>query len=224
MELFVDWVYTDTVPFRTTPASFRQLFDLFLLAQKLCQHPRLRDLAMNRIRQHCRQGVEAVELLETIRSCYGEIEADSPLRRWLLRYVAWIIVNEGLDLEKYASLVEDGSAADLIQALIDVPAPFRDPRGGDPTACTKRTRSLSSVLLGAFQGMVDVLIEGNGKGCAKFFFVGYVNRWEPSLVICGPKVASACKGRPIGRTFRPEEICQARQMRFYWQLRRRWKT
>lgn len=127
--LFVEWVYTDSVPFKNSPEGFRQLFSLFILAQKLCKQPRLGDLVMNRIREHCRHGLEMSLLLDTIRSCYGEIEAESPLRRWLLKYVAWTIVNKELDLENYTSLVEDGSAVDLIQTLIDAPAPFRDPLG-----------------------------------------------------------------------------------------------
>lgn len=60
------------------------------------------------------------------------------------------------------------------------------------------------MLLVALQGLGDVLIEASGKGCAWFFFVWYVKRWKTSLVIRGPKVASAWKERPIRRTVRPE--------------------
>lgn len=131
--LFVDWVYTDTLPEIATSRSgegFTQFVSLFLLAQKLCTNPRLGDLVMNRIRQHYRQGVGHPLLQDVIADFYENLEPKSPLRRWLVRYVTWSIVHNKEDVTFYKPLIEEGRsfAMDLILVLVNaVSAPLLDP-------------------------------------------------------------------------------------------------
>ena len=133
LALFVEWVYTDSVPEITAinlNEAFRQLIDLYLLAQKLCTDPCLGNLVMNRIRQHCRQGVADISFQSTIREYYEKGEAKSPLRRWLVKSVAWNLVNKKHDVGDYKSLIEKVGpfAMDLILALMSAAsAPFPNP-------------------------------------------------------------------------------------------------
>lgn len=126
LALFAEWVYTDSVPVQKSTIGLMQLFDLFLLAQKLCTHHRLGDLVMDRIRQHCREEVVETSLRDVIRDYYEKVEAKSPLRRWLVKYVVWNIVNKKQDVTVYKQLIEEGGsfAMDLILILVDAASAF----------------------------------------------------------------------------------------------------
>lgn len=128
-EWFVEWVYTNSVSEGTNKHN-TALVEFFLLAQRLRKDPRLGNLIMNRIRKRCRQGVTESLLQEVIKKCYEKLEAKSPLRRWLVKYVAWNLFNMEHDAGKYQSLIEGGGpfAMDLILTLMSVASgPFADP-------------------------------------------------------------------------------------------------
>lgn len=134
LSLFVDWVYSDFVP-RVDPQgsceNLMQLFHLYLLAQKLCADANLGDLVMNRIRQGYRRCPRHPPSQETIRHYYSKAGIKSPLRRFLVKYVAWSSVNGKLDLEEFRSLIEEGGsfALDLVLALnaAAASAPLQNP-------------------------------------------------------------------------------------------------
>jgi len=150
---FVQWVYTDTVP-EGTAKTFVELVNFYLLASRVCKNSRLEDLIMNRIRQHSRQGLEDFLLSEVINDCYERAEAKSPLRHWLVKYVAWNLLNKKHDAVEYRFSIEEGGsfAMDLILVLLDAAsAPFPDPSREQECKYHKHAEGWS-VLLGTNHG------------------------------------------------------------------------